>query len=399
MLSLSPTKSKTKAGREASAMKTANFMPDDEPSPELEQMIEVEREKHYELMTADDALEQTSPRSASRSAIPPLKLIHANDIEACTSNEDLVEGLLSMSSTSVIYGPSNTGKSFWVLDLGAAVAKGAPFLGTMETSQGVVVYVALEGERGAKNRIKALMLANKLSPDSPFYFCSGGISLLDQTSVEAVVQTIRKASGLAGMKCKLVIIDTLARAMPGGSENEGRDMGLFIRAIDQIRQDTGAHVAVVHHSGKNPENGARGHSSLRAAVDTEIRISRQEGSETSTVEITKQRDMEAVNRSAFCLTKVSLGHDVRGREITSCVVQMADLPAESIVKSRGRKPKCGPEDLLTLLPQSSVDDWMGAARSVLGIGKTLFSEIKKQLVENGLAKQNPDSGEWIRADD
>ena len=84
---------------------------------------------------------------------------------------------------------------------------------------------------------------------------------------------------------------------------------------------TGAHVLLVHHTGKDTERGARGHSSLRAAVDTEIEISRS-GNE-SVVKTKKQRDLEGDGRPAFTLETVVLGIDDDGDEVTSCCVRYA----------------------------------------------------------------------------
>ena len=44
-------------------------------------------------------------------------------------------------------------------------------------------------------------------------------------------------------------------------------MGALVKHFDKIRQATGAHVMVVHHSGKDAARGARGHSLLRAATE------------------------------------------------------------------------------------------------------------------------------------
>ncbi len=49
-------------------------------------------------------------------------------------------------------------------------------------------------------------------------------------------------------------------------------MGALVRCMDLIRQETGACVLFVHHSGKDAAKGARGHSLLRAAIDTEIEV-------------------------------------------------------------------------------------------------------------------------------
>ena len=47
-------------------------------------------------------------------------------------------------------------------------------------------------------------------------------------------------------------------------------MAQFIKNIMTLKKRYNCHVLIVHHSGKDQAKCARGHSSLRAAVDTEI---------------------------------------------------------------------------------------------------------------------------------
>lgn len=79
---------------------------------------------------------------------------------------------------------------------------------------------------------------------------------------------------------------------------------------------------IVHHSGKDKAKGARGHSLLRAATDTEIKIDKQK------VSITKQRDMDASKPLRFCLREINLGKDSDGDLITSCVLVPNDASLE-----------------------------------------------------------------------
>ena len=53
----------------------------------------------------------------------------------------------------------------------------------------------------------------------------------------------------------LVVIDTLARSMGAGDENTAKDAAMFVRNCDLIREATGAHVMVIHHTGKDEEEG------------------------------------------------------------------------------------------------------------------------------------------------
>lgn len=308
-----------------------------------------------------------------------LTLLRADKIGDPVETADFVQTLLTVGGASVVYGPSNTGKSFWVLELAASVATGRPFMDSLETDKGLVVYFALEGTHGTKNRIHALWSSGRLGAEPPLYLCSEPLSLLDPNDVERMIAVIKEAELETGVPCKLVIIDTLARAMPGGDENQGKDMGKYVYGVDRIRAETTAHVMSVHHSGKNEDNGARGHSSLRAAMDTEIRVSRPSGGLVSLVTVTKQRDLPAINPMAFSLETVALGVDRRGHAITSCVVNPeGEIPSPQS-KSPGRKAKCTPEDLLSLLPAASVNNWQSRSKDKFGIERSQFFNYKKEL--------------------
>jgi hypothetical protein len=74
----------------------------------------------------------------------------------------------------------------------------------------------------------------------------------------------------------------------------------------------------VHHSGKDAKKGARGWSGLRAAVDTEIEVTRGPTARYATVK--KQKDGEDGETIAFNLQRVVLGVDDDLEEISSCVV-------------------------------------------------------------------------------
>jgi hypothetical protein len=82
----------------------------------------------------------------------------------------------------------------------------------------------------------------------------------------------------------------------------------------------------VHHSGKDQAKGARGHSSLRAATDTEIEIVLEEETDISVATVTKQRELEIDGQFAFSLKQVPLGQNKRGKEVTSCIVEVVEAP-------------------------------------------------------------------------
>lgn len=307
-------------------------------------------------------------------------ITRADQIEASEGARDFVEGLLTEGGASVIYGPSNCGKSFWILDLAAHVATGKAWRhGEIEIDQGAVVYVALEGTHGLRNRIEAMKREGILTPGAPLYVCTSPVSLLDPTHADKLAETVRDAAKKSDMPCRLVVLDTMARAMAGGDENAGKDMTFAVSSIDAVKQATGAHVAIVHHCGKDEARGARGHSSLRAAVDTEIEVSKPESERITTVRVTKQRDLERGEAMPFSLKVIELGTNRRGKLITSCVVHHEDEMMASQPKAKGRKAKFSPESLLAYLPAANVKEWQARAEEDCGMGRSTFYDLKAEL--------------------
>lgn len=256
--------------------------------------------------------------------LPTLRYV---DIEATIGTADFVEGLLIDGGLSLAFGASNSGKTFLVTDMGLHVALGWPWHGR-EVEAGGVLYVAGEGGSGIKNRIAAFRTHHGASAAGemvPFAVIPATIDLCDPTAdTGALIATIRAMTEAFGMPVRLVIVDTVSRAMAGGDENASADMGALVRNLDRVREETGVHILLVHHSGKDTARGARGHSLLRAAVDTEIEVSRDEEAGVSVAKVTKQRDLPVAGELSFRLEVVELGTNRRGKPVTSCVVVAAD---------------------------------------------------------------------------
>ena len=180
----------------------------------------------------------------------------ANQMEASLDLGDFVEGLLTEGALSVVYGPSNVGKSFFALDLASCVAASIPFA-EREVEGGSVLYVALEGSHGAKNRVSVLKRMGRDLSNLAFTFAP--ISLYEEDGASFIIEISSEIEEQLGKPVKMIIIDTLSRAMAGGDENSPVDMTTAIQNIDRIRQRTDCHVMVIHHSGKDASKGALYH--------------------------------------------------------------------------------------------------------------------------------------------
>jgi hypothetical protein len=254
-----------------------------------------------------------------------LPLIYFQDVKPALKAEDFVEGLLIKAAMSVTYGPSNCGKTFFMADLALHVALGLEWRGR-EVDRAGVIYCAMEGAHGIANRVAAFALACGLTgQEIPFAIIPVALNLLDpEADTSRLIDAIAEAAARMAIPVGLVVMDTLSRAMAGGNENSAEDMGALVVNSDRIRQATGAHVAWIHHSGKDQAQGARGHSLLRAATDTEIEISRADNDGPSVAKVTKQRELEIDGVFGFTLKRVELGLNHRGKPVTSCIVEPTD---------------------------------------------------------------------------
>ena len=264
----------------------------------------------------------------------PLSVAFADELpDAFTPPDELVEGLLTAGDGSVLYGDSNSGKTFFVIDLACAVARGAAWMGR-NTEPGLVVYLAAESPQSVRSRLQAYQRHHGVRVPN-FAIVQSPVDLFDgEADTEAVITVVRELERQRGCKARLIVGDTLARLSAGANENAGQDMGLVVRRFDRIRSACNAHFLLVHHSGKAAANGARGWSGIRAAVDTEIEVT--DSPQGRCAEITKQRDLSTKgDRIGFRLDTVTLGSTKWGAAATSCVVVATDAPDKPKGKRMG----------------------------------------------------------------
>lgn len=247
----------------------------------------------------------------------------------------LIRGVIDRGSATVLYGAPNVGKSFAAMNLSAHVALGRPWCGR-KVRQGLVVYLAAEAARGAVKRIVALREQMGLD-DAPFVVVPCAVDLRDNPAdLRALSALVRDAAAEYDQPCELLVIDTLARAFPGGEENSSKDMGTAVKAVDALRTGLGCAVLLVHHSGKDAARGARGHSSLLGAVDGELEAVEVDGERS--LRNTKARDDEKAKPIRFALERVVVGHDSEGDEVSTCVVHWEGEPGFAFASGKEEQP-------------------------------------------------------------
>ena len=191
----------------------------------------------------------------------------------------------------VCYGKPKSFKSFLALDLCLGIAAGEMTFGH-KPEQGAVVYAAGEGASNiARKHVPAWRLARgRTEGEFPFYIvpCVPHVIMGDET--QELIYEIKKR----GIKPAVVVIDTMARSVGGLEENSSKDVGVFVAACDDIREQLNCTVLVIHHSGKDASRGSRGSNALEGAVDTVLEVERH--GKTNTVALTVREQRSAQER-------------------------------------------------------------------------------------------------------
>ena len=248
-------------------------------------------------------------RRAQAANEPRYKLLNSADLAALPPLQWRIRGVLPAVGLAGVYGPSASGKTFLALDMAAAIAEGCRWF-DCRVEAAPVVYAALEGEAGFKLRAQAWECHRGRTLPAGLHMVLQPFKLtepLDLCDLAAVVP--------AGA---VVFLDTLNRAAPTADENSSKDMGEILEAAKRLQSLTGGLVVLVHHTGKDATKGLRGHSSLFAALDAAVEVSRD--GDRREWRVAKSKDGQDGDAHPFRLQIEALGVDSYGDPVTSCVV-------------------------------------------------------------------------------
>lgn len=243
--------------------------------------------------SADAANDDTRARPA---------ILTMRELDALPPPEWLVQGLIPDKSMIVPFGPPKSGKTFIVLSFCLHVAANKEWFGH-QVRGGGVVYIAGEGTGGLSLRLRAMRKAYEIDVDAPLWVVPKAVNFRLEGEVDGLISLVRKTVGDTPLR--IVVIDTLARAMPGADENSAQEVGLVIAGCDRVREELGCAVIPVHHSGKDVAKGARGTSALRGAWDTALEIAGT--GKRTTMTVVDQKEAEAGQRLVFRMESVAVG--------------------------------------------------------------------------------------------
>ena len=226
-----------------------------------------------------------------------------------------VKHVIPAASIGMLFGGSGTFKSFIALDAALHIVHGLPWMGRI-TRKGPVLYIAAEGGAGLWGRIDAWHRARNLRwQDAPLYVVPSAVDLtVDAWRVVDAAQAV-------GVCPQLVVVDTLSQTY-SGEENSANEMAAYLREIGlRFRQLWMCSVMLVHHTGHQATERPRGSSAIRANLDYLLGCFRDEKEMLATLSCVKQKDGDLFSDSTFLMSKVELGKDEDGDDITSLVAR------------------------------------------------------------------------------
>jgi len=252
--------------------------------------------------------------------------------------EWLIAKIIIARSLGFIYGTPGAGKSFIALGIALCIAAGMKdWWGREIKHTGPVIYISSEGVSDIKFRIRAWETALNINADElPFFLIHQTIDFMKEEDTNKLLRTINKVVQTTGEMPVFVVVDTVSRVLPGADENLQKDMTLFIKACDEVKEAFGSTVCGVHHTSR--QGNLRGSTVFDGAADFLLSVSREEGSEIGQLHAKKIKAAEDGWTQNFKLRKIDLG-DIAGN--TSLFAEPTDEQIED--KEEGgwpSKPVC-----------------------------------------------------------
>jgi AAA domain len=310
----------------------------------------------------------------------------------------IIKGIFARGETSAWIGPPGSLKSALFASAAVSIASGTDWFGRRSKEACGVLYFALERADLVERRLIATAEGLGLRSKLPIAVVPVTIDLVRPQSVQAVINTIKAAEDAAGRAFGLCAFDTWPKllAAGGGDENQAKDQGVVFANIQRVKGATDVHVALIGHTGKNEERGARGSNALDGHVDLMVALVGDSGIKTAT--ITKANDAPEGPLFSFKSEVFDFGEDEDGDPITVNVVSQVEARTAPSPSKPNLKPNqktafailhdAGSVGLLT-------EEWNAKAREA-GIGvhrRADLVDIRNALKSKGLVREM--GGRWV----
>lgn len=298
-------------------------------------------------VAASQAEQQISNRGNARPDNKPF-VISAADLRSkkFPPLRFIVDGFIAEGCT-LLAGKPKLGKSWLMLDIALATARGQYCLGNAKCDQGAVLYLALEdNERRLQKRIDKLLGASPEWPPGCLFATEWPRA--NEGGIQAIREWIERTENP-----RLIVVDVLAMFRPTTGGREARyetDYGA-IKGLQALASEFHVAIVIVHHTRKggseaDPFEKVSGTLGLSGAADTTIVLDRDGHGSTL---YTRGRDIEEIekavtfNRETCRWTIIGDASEVRRTDERSAILGLlkdADEPMSpgDVANALGLRP-------------------------------------------------------------
>jgi hypothetical protein len=341
-------------------------------------------------------------QTAGPSKAPPLKLTYFDSCSAVALTRWILKGIIARNETSAWIAPPGAGKSALLTEISVHCAAQIDWRGHKAKEACGVVIFALERADLFKRRLVAYQQRDGLQ-GLPIAIADAVIDLLNPACVETIVATVREAERNFGRSVGLIGIDTYAKgiAANGGDEDKARDQNRAAANLRSVHSRLGnnVHIALVGHTGKQEDRGARGSNAHVGDVDVMVQIS---GDTVKTAQVIKGNDQPERVVAEFKMEPYETGRDEDGEPVTTSIVSVEHFEPSTTPRCKPKQDKltANQKTLFGMLHAAgasglSLEDWNQQARDA-GIGtkrKADLNDIRAALLSKGLVREY--NGRWI----
>lgn len=263
---------------------------------------------------------EPAPTQPVRKRVPPkapLKFLSYDDMLALPDPQWLIEGVIMEETSALLFGKSNSFKSFLAIDMACSVATGdygGGWHGQKIIDGWPVLYVATEGALGvAKQRIPGWMEARGIPANmrGSITLYPQEIALDDDKAVDALIRSCAIWTDTDGSEnwsnpafaFKMIVIDIFGASMMG-PETSDETARAWVRNINRIMRTIKCAVLTVAHTGWADETRARMHTHFWGSFDTRLKAEGDKESLTTVLTVDRHKDADSTGEWGFRLDKV-----------------------------------------------------------------------------------------------
>ena len=250
---------------------------------------------------------QDPESEAEPMASAPMHFLDYTAMRSMPTPDWLVQGVLQERTAALLFGKSNTFKSFLAIDLALSVATGRSWHGT-EVGSGKVLYIATEGANGVgRIRIPGWYEARGVPEGDRgnAFLWPREVCLDSEAQVDDLIKSLN--ASIYGEGFSLVVADIFGGTM-FGSETKDETARAWVAGVQGLIRESGVAVLTVAHTGWADETRARMHTHFWGSFDTRLKAEGDKKALQTVLSVDRHKDADSMGTWGFEM-RTALGPD------------------------------------------------------------------------------------------